>query len=665
MTTVDVPAVDAPEEPAGGDRLRTARRWAGDLTALAVLLVVFVWWTEHDGGRAFRPLVLGGTIALAAVPVALVEIRRLPRTARLLLAAWGIGLLLAVGFAQERGGMVRPLMAHGLLGLTLLSTLRIWRRRWGPAALVGILLVALGRYWYRGFLQWWGGTMLEDGSPSWLALSWRNQSAALMGGLATLLTGGALLTRRVVSLGFGLAAAASLGTVFLTGSRAGTVMVVVALGLTVAAAAAAQAPSAGSRWRTIGGRTAAIVLGAAAIVVVLTAMTAGGTGGGQPLANRDQAATLNALARLRHMEAAAGMFAHQPVTGQGLGSYRTMALEHTSPDANLTSSAHNEYVEMLGETGALGGLPFIALALGAAWLVLERLRPRRDVEPAAHPDAAALRAPLTAGAAGTVALLLAHAAVDFDFDYPVLPALLAAGAAILIAERPRLAPDRHAARAGWALAAVPIALVLAAGSATGLIELDTGSGQQDLSAEEYARAPVPWDHRRAVDHATVLLDRGEVAAARTALERTAPWNPGVDTIRIMEAIVDYRAGAIGAQELAASIDLGRTRFALRRMVAEQLRAGGDHAAALTVADELLADLETYERWGVSRTAMETILVRIWALSGLDRCGEVEAWLPEALAHPAVESFENGTQVVRDAVAELCPDIDADIEPIGT
>ncbi len=87
------------------------------------------------------------------------------------------------------------------------------------------------------------------------------------------------------------------------------------------------------------------------------------------------------------MQAALRMFADRPLTGQGIGSYEVMALDFTDPDANLTSSAHDEYVEVLGEGGLAGGLPFLLLHVVAGVAVWRRLRRGLPVAAGEVPEA--------------------------------------------------------------------------------------------------------------------------------------------------------------------------------------------------------------------------------------------------------------------------------------
>ena len=70
------------------------------------------------------------------------------------------------------------------------------------------------------------------------------------------------------------------------------------------------------------------------------------------------------------------IFRKQPLIGRGYGTYAVYALERLAPDwyADLGKStstmlvpnyAHNEFIEVLGETGIIGGLVFTAMILGA------------------------------------------------------------------------------------------------------------------------------------------------------------------------------------------------------------------------------------------------------------------------------------------------------------
>ncbi len=333
----------------GAGRRRTALRWLGDAAALLPLVVVLPWLASLDGGRGLAgtwPLALACVVAL---PVAWSEVRRLPRVAVVLLAMWGGALVLGVVASRYRADMVVPLLQYTIAPVLLLATRRVWRRSWGPAALLGILGVAVARYQIRSWMDWWAQT--EGGTGYWRPLSWRNPSAALTGMFGVWFLGTALMSRRLVRIGLGLLAATAFAGTWLSSSRAGLVVTAGAMLVVVAV---------GVRAARVHGRTVLAPLATAGAVVLVTAVTVAGllsmqpAGTAQAVASRDQSVEQNTLARIEHSEAALGMFLDRPWAGQGLGSYKSLAREWNDPEGNLTSSAHDEYAEVAGETGILG-----------------------------------------------------------------------------------------------------------------------------------------------------------------------------------------------------------------------------------------------------------------------------------------------------------------------
>lgn len=288
---------------------------------------------------------------------------------------------------------------------------------------LALFMVAFGRYSFRSWMQWWGSTML-DTQPRWMPLSWHNQSGALMGAFAVLFLGVALTTRRIVGFGMVLLAGAAGAGVWLSSSRG-------ALGFTAIAATAVlvvalrgdRTPGYVKRASLVAGGTAAT---AVAVVFALLSMLPSGVE--TPLGSRAGTAAENAVARVNHIEAGVRMFIDRPVVGQGPGSYGVMALDFTDPDANLTTSAHNEYVEVLGEGGLVAGLPFLLLHLAIGVLVWRRFRHGVAQSSGGHVD---VRAGTTLGLVGVVVLIAGHSSFDFDWNFAVLPSLLAVGAAAI------------------------------------------------------------------------------------------------------------------------------------------------------------------------------------------------------------------------------------------
>ncbi|MFP5310262.1 MAG: O-antigen ligase family protein [Actinomycetes bacterium] len=618
---------------------------AGDGLALLALVVVFWWLERHDGGRARQAFGYASVVLLVAVPVAVAEVRRLSPVLRGLVAAYGVGWLLALGFALDRAEWVVPTLVLGSVPLVGLVGRRVWRRAWGPAALLALLLVSFGLYTVRSWLQWWGSTML-DFQPLWLALSWRNQSGVLMGAFLLVGLGVALRARGPVRLAGLLVVGVSGAGTWLSSSRGALVFLVPAVAVVLGVELRSRRRTSQGTEETEGTgggslrRPALVLAGGIGAAVLVTAglLALLPAGVASPLGSRtapEDDASGNTVARLRHMEAAIGMFLDDPLTGKGPGSYRSMSLDHTSPDANLTLSAHDEYAEVLGEGGLAGGGPFVLLHVGLALLVVRRLRtgiPRDDDGPVD------LRGAVELGVLGAATLVAAHAVFDFDWLYPALPAFVALGGAVLTA-----VPDGAGGEAAGGvadepgglravLAGVPVALLLVLGVAGFVVEQVDGANQDraDVTAEELASAGVPWDAATKLSAGTQLLAAGELELAREVTDAALRWSPGLEPLRRLDAQVAYAEGELGPQELVATLEPGRSRFQSWIVVADALVADDELALAEEVLVDLLPRLERHRAWGVEQSYLDASVRLVALAADLRGCDAARARLDEVL-----------------------------------
>ena len=635
----DVADATAGPDAAGRGRSRAAAvaAWGGDLLAIALVTLVLVWLESHDGGLEPYAMARVGIVALLAVPLAVREASILPRGVQTLLAAWGVGGLLSILLAVERSRFVEPAMVLGFVPIFGLVVRRLWRRPWGPPLLVAIALVGFGRYWYRSFLQWWGD-ILQGDSAQWLSLSWHNQSGTLMGALGLLFAGVALAGRRVLAVVAAIVAAAGLTGVWLSGSRGALVALAVGLAVCVVAAIRARADALARALAGVGARLAGIVAMAAAIVLGLSSIGTGTVVA--PVTSRATEESTNEAGdnfrlRLYHMEAAARMAADRPLTGQGLGSYRTMARAFNSPNGNLTASAHNEYLENAAEGGLALTVPFIGLHLVALALVVRRVRrPDGDDAPrGAGPDE--LRVPLAIGAVGAVMVLALHAGADFDWGYPVLPALLAF--AVATAASTGVTPRWRIA----GLVVVPTAVLLAIGVAGVFVERGASSARRDLDAQALARAVPPWDSERARDIAVLLSANGEFALAESTALRALRWSPGDQANHTTLALVRYRAGEIAAGDLVATLRYPDSPFPTYNVVAGALLTGGETDLALEVLTTVEGYYATHTAWGIEDTAADTRLLRIEHAGLTGGCEAARTAADDAIADPLISSRLRG------------------------
>jgi O-antigen ligase len=261
------------------------------------------------------------------------------------------------------------------------------------------------------------------------------------------------------------------------------------------ASAAVLAPRLGARLPRLSFRRVAApaALCAAAIAVVV----AGGPG---PLASgaarafdapppntaegpKTHVVSLSGSARGQLWDVALSSFADRPLAGNGAGTYGRLWLMKREQAVTM-EDAHNLYLETLAELGVAGFV--VLLAVLAVPLVAARR---------------VLSTPYVPALVGVYVALLAHAAIDWDWEMPVvMVATLVCGVAIVaVARGGSVRPLRRGVRLSGAVSAVVLAV--------GAFVLLTGN--------------------RALDSAADAADRGSPALesrARTA-ERWVPWSP--------------------------------------------------------------------------------------------------------------------------------------------
>jgi O-antigen ligase len=593
----------------------TWRRWravAGDTAAVVLLLAATVYLAGHDGGRPLAPSARVAMLGLLALPALAGELRRLTPRLHLLLATLALGPLLAAVLAPIRAGMARPLLAAAIAPLAFLAARRIWRREWGPWALTAVLGLALGRAWYQAMLAWWGSAD-GGGAPQWLALSWHNQSGTLMG------AGGAGVLALAVTLrGRGgafaaVAAAPLLAAAWLSGSRGAVIAVVVGM-LLVVAAALRRRPV-----RAVAGAALTVLVLTVGAVAGLTSMT---VEGGQPVAERDQDAAGNFQARIGHAEAAARMAISRPLTGYGPGSYRWASVAHYPEDTNLTASAHMEYLEAFGEGGIVWGLPVLLAALGVAWLGLSVLRappapPDPEAESGRPRASATTREAGQVAALGAAAVLGVHAAVDFDWDYPLLVALLAVAAAVLHAQhRPVTSRSMTAASerdpAGWSSTGATLA-------AMGLLALAAVFAASPMLAGTSA----PWNLEARLIEAVAAMADGDLDRAEEQLATAARWNPGSPALPVLDALLAYERGERSAEQVVGVIDPGGTAVRDQLLVAQRLVDAGEPDAVEEMLQRLQPVIDARVRWGSRGPATGLARWKVEATAEAEGCAAAQ------------------------------------------
>jgi len=339
--------------------------------------------------------------------------------------------------------------------------------------------------------------------------------------------GGVLLASRSPAL---TAAGATLQTAQQQGARLAW-----QLGLLAAVAAVVQAAATHLLPRWTPGRSLRRMLAAGAAVLVLVLLVGALAAGGGPvaLAERAKAAfvedppvtersldrrmlSVSGNGRAAYWRVAARMVRREPLHGAGAGSFvRVWTKER--PIANEARDAHNLYLETLAELGPLG------LTLILAVLIVPF-----TVVPAAR------REPGATAAAGVLATFAVHAAVDWDWEIPLLTLVaVAAAAALLVLDPGRrlvaLGSVRRTALLAVAAVCLAAALVVHVGNRSAASALDAIAAdrpREAATAAERARTWIPWSSQGDRLLGEARAEAGADAAARVALRRAIRRDPG-------------------------------------------------------------------------------------------------------------------------------------------
>jgi O-antigen ligase len=362
--------------------------WSESLLEIgsAILLVIWAALVYQDARLKIRWNALNGPllcllgIGLAQLFFRLTANSYLTRTELLRLVSYLIVFFLTAQAFRERADLVRLAWFLIFLGFTV--------------SLLGIIqhFTAEGKiYWFR--------ELTLGGSPFGPYVN-RNHFAGFVE--LVLPVGLALLVfRGLQSDAFtmvGLLTIVPLGALILSGSRGGIVSLAFELGVLVLLAR--------SRKRPEGPRIAAIAMvGLAAIA--LTAWL----GAGQAIERFSEVRAGDVLLARRAImfRGTLHVFLDHPITGSGLGTLVAVYPRYeTGYDGKVVDHAHNDYIEILAETGILGGLSCGAFL----WILFRKARKNFEAEQGHFSRA------LHAGAITAVAGLLLHSFVDFNLRIP-------------------------------------------------------------------------------------------------------------------------------------------------------------------------------------------------------------------------------------------------------
>jgi O-antigen ligase len=219
--------------------------------------------------------------------------------------------------------------------------------------------------------------------------------------------------------------------------------------------------------------------------------------------------------RADYWRVAARMVERDPFLGEGAGGFERRWMQERSA-ANNARDAHNLYLETLAELGPVG-LLLLLVSLGVPLTGLRRAR----------------RSALVPAVTAAYAAFLVHAAVDWDWEVPVLVLPALACGAILIAEARASSPititgPMRAIGVTAAAGAIAVALVAHVGNrsvAEAAMALELGDTQAAAEAAERAKSWAPWSHEPWQLLGEAQLAERKDAAARRSLEeaiRRAP-----------------------------------------------------------------------------------------------------------------------------------------------
>lgn len=225
-------------------------------------------------------------------------------------------------------------------------------------------------------------------------------------GVGMLVSGAVPREKRVLTA---FACIVSLVAVALSRSRAGLVCVVAGV------LAAGVFAAIGSLRASTGVSRGRAIAGALALAILLAAATFAGVRwvGAEPIVAGfsklpAEVTTSDAVSRPGIWADTWQMVEERPVFGHGLGAFAVAFTQYgRSTGTVLVLAAHNDFLQLLAETGAVGGIlgaAFLVMLAGSGWSALGR-RP------------VAIRGVGMGAAAGCLALLL-HEIVDFNLQIP-------------------------------------------------------------------------------------------------------------------------------------------------------------------------------------------------------------------------------------------------------
>jgi O-antigen ligase len=444
-----------------------------DIASLLVAVAVLMGPVVQGGGGRDRHMLVVALVALMPA-VVLGRVWRLGWLPVLLAVGPGAGALLVCATAPTGwagvGDAARFLYA-GLLWLAVRSIVDRPERR----ALV-LVAISIGGLWQfeQAYLSWWGrGEVAHAMSGTFYA---PNVFAAYMAGAG--LCAAVLATtdqRRLRIVGF-IAAPFCLSAVAYSSSRATIALSLLACAVTVVLFVLRRS------WRELG-RLVGVLAATVALASLLGSSLLMSQGGGALAgASQKSSAATETLAssggvRMEWWRAAVQVGNEHPLTGAGFGSFSGAESRFQPADSERSVYAHNVLLQGWADGGIALALPLCLALLAIALGLLHRLRVR---------ETAAL-----AGLIGS-AVMVSHALLDFDAQYPACLGLAVLLAALAAAVPSGGAPDTssHVARP-WRAAAVVLVLLLGLAAAVRADAADARYRRGEVSGGAWTGADGP------------------------------------------------------------------------------------------------------------------------------------------------------------------------------
>ncbi len=263
--------------------------------------------------------------------------------------------------------------------------------------------------------------------------------------------------------------------------------------------------------------------------------------------------------RYQSWEAAWAQFSHRPAGGTGAGTFEYWWARHPRT-TEYVRSAHNQYLQALGETGLVGGALFAGGLLAAAGFGA-----RRRIRARGTPDQATALAAALAG----FATFLVALAYDWIWLIPVIPvtALLLAAVAIQGREPPAIQLGAARARVGNARLGTRVALIALGLAGVAAVTVPFAAGRDLRRSQAQFRDARPAAALRSAATAarlqpyaaSPLLQQALILEAQGALDRAIPKieqatrrEPTNWRLWFVRARILGKAGQAGAADAAAT-----------------------------------------------------------------------------------------------------------------